>query len=84
MKIFIKPTIGQHFSIEIEADDKVLKLKEAIERSKGLPYNFQRLIYRGKFAIDDMSLRDDLNVKAGSEMYLDTRFLRRILRDKEL
>ncbi|KAJ5079290.1 a-macroglobulin complement [Anaeramoeba ignava] len=68
-EIFIKTLTGKVFTIEVNPDDTITKVKEKIQDQEGILANQQRLIFSGKPLNDDKTL-SDYQIKKGSSLHL--------------
>jgi len=56
MQITISTQTGKKLSLEVEESDTVLKVKQKIEESEGIPADQQRLIHESTLLNDERSL----------------------------
>ncbi len=54
----IKTLSGHSIQIEVAFNDTVMRVKELIEESQGIPSQQQRLIYQGKTMADSLTIND--------------------------
>eukprot|EP00124_Ichthyophonus_hoferi_P001068 Ihof_evm8s49 gene=Ihof_evmTU8s49 len=58
MKVKVKTLTQKEFELEVEADEKIVSIKEKIRDHEGFEVSSQRLIYAGKILIDSSKLSD--------------------------
>ncbi|KAG5719929.1 hypothetical protein E4T56_gene8448 [Termitomyces sp. T112] len=69
MLIKIKTLTGKEIELDIDADDKITRIKEKVEEQAGVPPPQQRLIFMGKQMQDDKTAKE-LNIGAGAVLHL--------------
>ena len=69
MQIFIKNLIGRWYTVEVEEDDTVEKVKKDMYRQSGIPEVVQAIIYGGRVLSDHWKL-SDLNIMKESTVHL--------------
>merc|ERR1711994_645283 len=69
MLIKVKTLTGKEIEIDIEATDKVERIKERVEEKEGIPPPQQRLIFSGK-QMNDEKTAQDYKVQGGSVLHL--------------
>ncbi|CAG8442932.1 12013_t:CDS:2 [Diversispora eburnea] len=69
MKIHVKILTGNSTEIEIKPSEKILKIKQSIERLKGIPTNSQRIYFFGEI-LDDNNTIADYDIQNGSSIHL--------------
>ncbi|KAI8808844.1 ubiquitin [Cladochytrium replicatum] len=67
--IKVKTLTGKEIEIDIEPDDKVVRIKQRVEEKEGIPPEQQRLIFGGKQMNDDRTAQD-YNIEGGSVLHL--------------
>ena len=69
MQIKVKTLTGKEIELDVEADDKVERIKEKVEEKEGIPPPQQRLIFAGKQMNDDKTC-EDYKIIGGSVLHL--------------
>ncbi|EDR12624.1 uncharacterized protein LACBIDRAFT_245841 [Laccaria bicolor S238N-H82] len=69
MLIKVKTLTGKEIELDIDADDKITRIKEKVEEQSGVPPPQQRLIFSGRQMCDDKTAKE-LNIVAGSVLHL--------------
>ncbi|KIK00536.1 hypothetical protein K443DRAFT_679106 [Laccaria amethystina LaAM-08-1] len=69
MLIKVKTLTGKEIELDIDADDKITRIKEKVEEQSGVPPPQQRLIFSGRQMQDDKTAKE-LNIVAGSVLHL--------------
>ncbi|GMT12910.1 hypothetical protein PFISCL1PPCAC_4207, partial [Pristionchus fissidentatus] len=69
MLIKVKTLTGKEIELDIDATDKVERMKEKVEEKEGIPPQQQRLIFAGKQMNDDKTALD-YKVTGGSVLHL--------------
>ena len=69
MQIKVKTLTGKEIELDIDATDKVARIKERVEEKEGIPPAQQRLIFGGKQMHDDKAVRE-FGVEGGSVLHL--------------
>jgi len=69
MIIKVKTLTGKEIEIDIDADDKIERVKERVEEKEGIPPQQQRLIFGGRQMADEKTVRE-YNIEAGSVLHL--------------
>jgi len=69
MLIKVKTLTGKEIELDIDADDKISRIKEKVEEQSGVPPPQQRLIFSGRQMADDKSA-NDFSIVAGSVLHL--------------
>lgn len=67
--IKVKTLTGKEIELDIDADDKITRIKEKVEEQSGVPPQQQRLIFSGRQMQDDKTAKE-LNIVAGSVLHL--------------
>lgn len=60
---------GEEHEINIDASDKILRIKEKLEEKEGIPPAQQRLIFQGKKLKDDDAI-SKYKIQAGAVLHL--------------
>ena len=58
MQIFIRPTAGENFPVEVEPTDRIEDLRGKIEAAEGILSSMQQLTFEGKLLEDGNTLQD--------------------------
>ncbi|KFD54819.1 ubiquitin family protein [Trichuris suis] len=69
MLIKVKTLTGKEVELDIEASDKVERIKEKVEAKEGIPPPQQRLIYAGKQMSDEKTAAD-YKITGGAVLHL--------------
>jgi len=69
MLIKVKTLTGKEIELDIDADDKISRIKEKVEEQSGVPPQQQRLIFSGRQMADDKSA-NEFGIVAGSVLHL--------------
>ena len=69
MLVKVKTLTGKEIEIDIEAADKVQRIKERVEEKEGIPPAQQRLIFGGKQMSDEKTAAE-YNIEGGSVLHL--------------
>jgi len=69
MLIKVKTLTGKEIEIDIDASDKIERIKERVEEKEGIPPPQQRLIFGGKQMADEKTAKE-YNIEAGSVLHL--------------
>uniref|UniRef100_A0A915DQ33 Ubiquitin-like protein NEDD8 n=1 Tax=Ditylenchus dipsaci TaxID=166011 RepID=A0A915DQ33_9BILA len=69
MLIKVKTLTGKEIELDVDASDRVERVKEKIEEKEGIPPPQQRLIFSGKQMADDKTVAE-YKVVAGSVLHL--------------
>ncbi|WMJ24074.1 ubiquitin-like protein [Paludicola sp. MB14-C6] len=69
MQIFVRTLNGKNITLDVEASDSVLNLKEQISKKEGISVNEQRLLFNGK-QLEDTSTLSDYNIGKESIIHL--------------
>ncbi|KAA1466656.1 ubiquitin [Dentipellis sp. KUC8613] len=69
MLIKVKTLTGKEIELDIDAEDKITRIKEKVEEQSGVPPPQQRLIFSGRQLPDDKTAQA-ANITAGSVLHL--------------
>ncbi|SHO79148.1 Similar to S.cerevisiae protein RPL40B (Ubiquitin-ribosomal 60S subunit protein L40B fusion protein) [Malassezia sympodialis ATCC 42132] len=69
MLIKVKTLTGKEIELDVEASDKILRIKERVEEKEGIPPAQQRLIFGGKQMADDKTVKD-FGIEGGTVLHL--------------
>lgn len=69
MQVKVKTLTGRDIPVDIEATDKVVRIKEMMEEKEGIPPAQQRLIFNGSQLNDDASV-GELGIQPGASLHL--------------
>jgi len=69
MYIFVKTLNGKTITIEVDAEEEVIKIKNKIKDKEGIPPHEQRLIYAGK-QLEDNERLSSYNIQRDSTLHL--------------
>jgi ubiquitin C len=69
MQIHIKTLTGRKRAFDVEADYKVIQLKQRLQEKEGIDVSQIRLIYSGKQLVDDKPLAE-YHIKAGDTLHM--------------
>lgn len=69
MQIKVKTLTGRDMAIDVEPQDKIIRIKEMMEEKEGISPAQQRLIFNGSLLNDDQTIQES-GVQAGSSLHL--------------
>lgn len=69
MQVKVKTLTGRDILVDIEANDKIIRIKEMMEEKEGIAPSQQRLIFNGS-QLDDESSVSESGIVAGSSLHL--------------
>eukprot|EP00296_Roombia_truncata_P008482 JP446967.1.p2 GENE.JP446967.1~~JP446967.1.p2 ORF type:complete len:154 (-),score=52.07 JP446967.1:245-706(-) len=67
--INVKTLTGNIIQINIDSNDKIMRIKERVEEKEGIPPVQQRLIFGGKQMSDEKTV-SDYNIEGGATLHL--------------
>ena len=71
MQIFVKTVEGQSFVLDVQLSDTINHVKNKIRDKKGIPIDFQRLIFAGKQLQGEQTLAE-LKIQMETTIFLIT------------
>ncbi|EEQ38650.1 hypothetical protein EJF18_30486 [Clavispora lusitaniae] len=69
MQVKVKTLTGRDIPVDIEAGDKVVRIKEMMEEKEGIPPAQQRLIFNGSQLNDDATVSES-GIQPGASLHL--------------
>ena len=69
MQVRVKTLTGKEIEVDVEARERVLRVKELIAEKEGIPPPQQRLIFGGKQLHDEKCVAE-YNIEGGSVLHL--------------
>ncbi|EDP41722.1 hypothetical protein MGL_3930 [Malassezia globosa CBS 7966] len=70
MLIKVKTLTGKEIELDVDATDKILRIKERVEEKEGIPPVQQRLIFGGKQMSDEKMIKD-FGIEGGTVLHSD-------------
>ena len=74
MLIFLRSIMGKNLSIEIEREDKLMRLKEIIHEKEGIPIERLTLFHAGKFLSEKKTISEFGIQKEAYIYFLERKF----------
>lgn len=69
MQIKVKTLTGRDMPLDVEPQDKILRIKEMMEEKEGISPAQQRLIFNGSQLNDDQTVQE-AGIQAGASLHL--------------
>lgn len=69
MQVKVKTLTGRDIPVDIEPQDKIIRIKEMMEEKEGISPAQQRLIFNGSQLDDDKTVQES-GVQAGASLHL--------------
>ncbi|ODV95689.1 hypothetical protein PACTADRAFT_50376 [Pachysolen tannophilus NRRL Y-2460] len=69
MQIKVKTLTGREIPVDVEPQDKIIRIKELMEEKEGIPPIQQRFLFGGKQLNDDETI-EFYKITAGSQLHL--------------
>jgi hypothetical protein len=69
MLISIKTLSGRKLSLDFEASQKIVEIKETLQEKEGIPKEQIRLIFSGKVLNDELKI-EECNINPGSALMM--------------
>lgn len=69
MQVKVKTLTGRDIPVDVESNDKIIRIKEMMEEKEGIPPSQQRLIFNGS-QLDDEATVQSSGIIAGSSLHL--------------
>ena len=69
MQIKVKTLTGRDMPLDVEPQDKIIRIKEMMEEKEGISPAQQRLIFNGSQLNDDQTVQES-GIQAGSSLHL--------------
>lgn len=69
MQVKVKTLTGRDIPVDVEASDKVIRIKEMMEEKEGIPPAQQRLIFNGSQLNDEITIEES-GIQAGASLHL--------------
>lgn len=69
MQVKVKTLTGRDIPVDVEAGDKVIRIKEMMEEKEGIPPAQQRLIFNGSQLNDEITIQES-GIQAGASLHL--------------
>ncbi|KAI5958378.1 hypothetical protein KGF57_002735 [Candida theae] len=69
MKVKVKTLTGRDIPVDVEPQDKIIRIKEMMEEKEGISPAQQRLIFNGSQLDDDKTIQDS-GINAGASLHL--------------
>ena len=70
MQLIIERKVGSDFTVTVNKNTTIAKLKMKVYRVLGISPSYQRLTYEGKELLPDKKTIKNLKIKAGSTIHL--------------
>ncbi|KAI5970417.1 hypothetical protein CANMA_000580 [Candida margitis] len=69
MQVKVKTLTGRDIPVDIEPQDKIIRIKEMMEEKEGISPAQQRLIFNGSQLDDDKTVQES-GIQAGASLHL--------------
>lgn len=69
MQIKVKTLTGRDMPLDVEPQDKIIRIKEMMEEKEGISPAQQRLIFNGSQLNDDQTVQE-AGIQAGASLHL--------------
>lgn len=69
MQVKVKTLTGRDIPVDVEPNDRIIRIKEMMEEKEGIPPSQQRLIFNGSQLSDESTVQES-NISAGASLHL--------------